>query len=316
MREGLVLWGVRNIYYVQDFKTGNEFKCVLKGKVLSTDFNVKGRREVNPVVVGDVVGFDKVDETNGLITERKKRRNEFKRLKRGGRYVQTIFANIDYLVVIDSIYHPTVRSYFIDRCLFTAEYMGVPAVIVFNKYDLLDDKINEEYSKIRDTYKKLGYIIIETSAETGEGVKELTDLLRGKIASFNGRSGVGKSSLIAAIDPAYADIKVGEINRKYDKGNHTTTFARIYPLQCGAKLIDTPGIRELAIYIDKKDDVEHYIRDFYEYRDECRFMNCQHINEPGCRVLEALENNEIEHFRYNSYIKMRNTIEMIKDSKI
>jgi ribosome biogenesis GTPase len=316
MPEGLVLWGVKNIYYVLDAESGKEFKCVIKGKVIETDFNIKGRWETNPIVVGDKVLFEKVDNENGVITKRLDRRNEFKRLKSNGRVVQTIFANIDFLVVIDSVAHPPIRPYFIDRCLFTAEYMNIPAVIVINKIDLLDNSFREELKKIIKIYQKLNYKIFETSAIDNTGLDEFKDFIKDKIISFNGRSGVGKSSLIKALDPEYADIKTSEINKKYDRGIHTTTYSKIYKMNFGAKIIDTPGIRELAVYADNENEVEKYIRDFDDFRDECKFDNCQHINEPGCRVLKALNDNEIDPFRYESYIRIRNTVEKLDDSRI
>jgi ribosome biogenesis GTPase len=140
--------------------------------------------------------------------------------------------------------------------------------------------------------------------------------MKGKISSFQGRSGVGKSSLIKVLDPKFDDIKIGEINKKYDRGVHTTTFARIYPLEFNAMVIDTPGVRELSIFIDKPEDVENYFKDFDAYRSECRFSGCQHINEPGCRVLEALEKNEIDPVRYESYLRIRETVNKFDDSVI
>jgi ribosome biogenesis GTPase / thiamine phosphate phosphatase len=316
LSQGIVLWGSKSIYYVLDADTRQEFKCLIKGKVIDTDFDVDGRKELNPIVVGDIVEFQKTDETNGLITERKKRKNEFKRLKSEGRYVQTLFANVDDMLVVDSIAHPPLRPYFIDRALFTADYMGIPAVVVFNKIDLLDDETRELYILIKNTYEKIGFSTFETSAATGAGISELKEFLKGKISCMSGRSGVGKSSLISALDPLFNKIRVGEINKKYDRGIHTTTIAKIYALDCGANLIDTPGVRELSIYIDKPEDVEKYIRDFVSFREKCRFDNCQHINEPDCAVLKALDEGGIEEFRYESYLRIRETISKLDDSRI
>ncbi|MCK4797840.1 MAG: ribosome small subunit-dependent GTPase A [Spirochaetes bacterium] len=316
MSEGLVLWGVKSIYYVLDKNTGKEYKCLIKGKIIKTDFQIKGRKELNPIVVGDQVIFEKIDDKNGLIVKRKKRHNEFKRLKTRGRFIQTIFANIDCMIVVDSIANPPLRPYFIDRCLFSADYMGINAIIVFNKIDLLNNKIRDFYKKIKIIYQKLGYTIIESSTITKKGINQIKKNLKGKLSSLNGRSGVGKSSLIKTIDPQYNDIGIGKINKKYDRGIHTTSYSRIYPLYFDAMLIDTPGIRELAIFIDKPEDVEQYIRDFFPYRGKCKFLNCQHINEPDCMVIKALKNNKIESFRYESYLRIRDTIEKLRDSRI
>jgi ribosome biogenesis GTPase len=316
LSEGLILWGVKSIYYVLEKDTQNEFKCTIKGKKLDTDFNTKGRKEVSPLVVGDRVIFDKIDNSNGLIIKRKERINEFKRLKSKGRLVQTIFANIDLLLVVDSIANPPLRPYFIDRCLFTADYMGIPAAIVFNKVDLLNPETEKFYRKIKLAYEKLKYTTLETSVVSGKGIVDLKKILKNKLSCFNGRSGVGKSSLVKLLDPRYNDIRIGFISNKYDRGVHTTNFSRIYQLQFGAKIIDTPGIRELAIYIDKPEDVERNIRDFNKYRDKCKFQNCQHIDEPDCKVLDALNKNKIESFRYESYLRIRETIEKLTDSVI
>ncbi len=316
MSEGLILWGVKSIYYVLEKDSQKEYKCTIKGKVLDTDFNVKGRKEVNPLVVGDNVIFEKNDHSNGLIIKRKERINEFKRLKGNGRLVQTIFSNIDLLLVVDSIANPPLRPYFIDRCLFTADFMKIPVIIVFNKFDLMNPEIEAFYKKTISVYEKLGYQTIETSIVTGQGIEDLKKILKDKLSCFNGRSGVGKSSLIKVLDPKYKDIKIGNINKKYDRGIHTTSFSRIYPLEFGAMLIDTPGIRELAVYIDKPEDVEKNIRDFIKYRGKCKFQNCQHIDEPDCSVLCALEKNEIETFRYESYLRIRETVDKLDDSVI
>jgi ribosome biogenesis GTPase / thiamine phosphate phosphatase len=314
--EGLVLWGVRSIYYILDQETKKEYKCLIKGKVIETDFQVKGRSETNPIVVGDRVLFNITDDGNGLITERKKRKNEFKRLKGSGRIVQTLFANVDYLIVVDSVDHPPLRPYFIDRCLFTASYMGLDAIIVFNKTDLLNRENEDFYNKYKEIYIKLGYTVLETSAVNNTGIDQLKLFMKDKISSFQGRSGVGKSSLIKSLNAKYDDIKIGNINKKYDRGIHTTTISRIYALDFSTMIIDTPGVRELSIYIDKPDYIENYFRDFDPYRNDCRYPGCQHINEPGCRVLEALDKNEIEPVRYESYLRIRETIFKIDDSVI
>jgi len=314
--EGLVLWGVKSIYYVLEKSSGKEYKCLIKGKVIETDFNIKGRKEVNPIVVGDNVEFEIINENEGLITERKKRRNEFKRLKSNGRLVQTLFANIDYMIIIDSIEEPPLRPYFIDRCLFTAEYMGIEPIILFNKTDLLTDQIKPFFNNVKKNYKKLGYKILESSIPDNTGIDNLKKVIKGKLNSFYGRSGVGKSSLIQALDPSIRNIKIGKINLKYDRGTHATTFAQIYDLEDKTLIIDNPGIRELSILIDKEDDVERYIKDFEPFRDDCKYQNCRHINEPGCAVLKALDENKLDGSRYESYLRIKSTVVMLKDSKI
>lgn len=316
MSEGLVLWGAKSIFFVYDKNENKEYKCTIKGKILESDFNIKGREETSPIVVGDVVVFNKINETEGIIIERKKRQNEFKRLKKDGRVIQTLFANVDYVLIVDSIVHPPLRPFFIDRCLFSAEYFKIEPIIIFNKIDLINKIDKNFYEETKRIYKKLGYKILETSVIENRGLDELKEVINGKVCSFNGRSGVGKSSLIKAMFPFIKDIKIGEINKKYDRGTHTTTLTRMYRLDNNTMLIDTPGIREFSIFIDRKENVEKYIRDFIPFRDKCKFQNCQHINEKECAVLEALKKNKIEPSRYESYLRIRETILMLEDSKI
>ncbi len=316
MIEGLVLWGVKSIYYVLEESSNKQYKCTIKGKVIETDFNIRGRKEVNPIVVGDKVEFEITNENEGIITKRKKRKNEFKRLKGSGRLVQTLFANIDYMIIIDSIEEPPLRPYFIDRCLFTAEYMGIEPIILFNKTDLITEQNKPLFSHAKRNYKKLGYKILETSLPDNTGIENLKKVIKGKLNSFYGRSGVGKSSLIQAIDPSIKNIKIGRINQKYDRGTHATTYAQIYDIEDNTLIIDNPGIRELSIFIDKEDDVERYIKDFEPYRDDCKYKNCKHINEPGCAVLKALEDKKLDGSRYESYLRIKSTVVMLKDSKL
>ncbi|HOF01862.1 MAG TPA: ribosome small subunit-dependent GTPase A [Spirochaetota bacterium] len=316
MSVGTVLWGVKSIFYVLSDDDKKEYKCVIKGKTLNTEFNLKNRREVSPLVAGDRVDFDKSGPTEGLINRRLKRINEIKRLKSGGREVQTLAANIDQLVIVDSIYNPPFRTFFIDRCLFTADCMNVKSIIVFNKIDLLDEAVAEFYKFTVGAYEKLGYKTLETSIVTGAGIDELRETLKGKISSFNGHSGVGKSSLIAKLDPNFSSIKIGGISKKFDRGVHTTTYAQMYRLEEDTMIADTPGIREFSIFIDKPEDVENNFRDFDDYRPDCKYPNCQHRDEPDCAVRKAVETGDIYGFRYESYLRIRETIAKLKDSRI
>lgn len=318
MAIGIVLWGVKLIYYVFDIQTKKEYKCKIKGKVIETDFNIKNRNEVNPIVVGDYVEFQITTENEGIILKRLKRKSEYKRLKNNGREIQTLAANIDSIVIVDSIANPPLRSFFIDRCLFTADCMGITPLIVINKIDLLENnlEIKEIYSIAQQAYTDLGYDLIQTSILDQSSIEALKLKLKDKVCSFIGRSGVGKSSLIKKIDPLLKDIKIGRISKKYKRGIHTTTFARMYPIASGGMLIDTPGIRELAVYMDKAEDVCKYFRDFYKFKNQCKYTNCQHIEEPGCAVLQALDKGQIYNFRYESYLRIRETVQKLVDSRI
>lgn len=315
MGEGLVLWGVKSIFYVED-QSKNVFKCLIKGKILDNNFDIRGRSETTPLVAGDRVIFEISETGEGKILKRLPRKNEFKRLKQGGRTIQTLVANVDTLIIVDSVISPPLRTFFIDRCLFTADIMNIETIIVFNKIDLLEGEDPDEFKFIRDEYNKLGYKTLCTSTVTGQGLDELKELLKDKVCSFNGRSGVGKSTLVKALDSNHNSIKVGDVSKKFNRGTHTTTIAKLYDLDFGAKLIDTPGVREFSIFLDRPEDVELNFRDFDKYRGKCRFTNCQHIDEPDCIIIENVNNNVIPHFRYESYLRMRDTIQKLSDSKI
>lgn len=316
MEEGLVLWGVRSIFYVES-SDGKEYKCVIKSKRLDNGFDLKGRNEASPIVVGDYVMFEKSSDSEGVILQRLKRKNEFKRLKAGGRVVQTLVANVDWLIIVDSVVSPPLRPFFIDRCLFTADLMNIKAMIVFNKIDLLDGEIPDELNEIRQTYELLGYPTMVTSTVTGQGIEALRGVLKDKTCSFNGRSGVGKSTLIRTLDPELENkkIQVGEVSKKFNRGTHTTTRACAYRLSFGGRIIDTPGVREFSVFLDSPEDLAVGFRDFRPYCN-CRFSNCQHIHEPDCGIRKAVEEGKIKDFRYESYLRMRETVLKLADAKM
>lgn len=316
MEEGLVLWGVRSIFYVESSE-GKEYKCVIKSKRLDNGFNLKGRNEASPLVAGDYVMFEKSSDTEGVILQRLKRKNEFTRLKAGGRVVQTLVANVDWLIIVDSVVSPPLRPFFIDRCLFTADLMNIKAMIVFNKIDLLNGEIPDELKEIMQTYESLGYPTMTTSTITGQGIESLRDVLKDKTCSFNGRSGVGKSTLIRTLDPELENkkIQVGEVSKKFNRGTHTTTRACAYRLSFGGRIIDTPGVREFSVFLDAPEDLAMGFRDFRPYCN-CRFSNCQHIHEPDCGIRKAVEEGKIKDFRYESYLRMRDTVLKLADAKM
>lgn len=315
MEEGLVLWGVKSIFYVEDNEK-NVFKCLIKGKKLDNSFILKGRFEATPLVAGDRVLFEKSSKDEGKIVKRQPRKNEFVRLKQGGRQVQSLVANIDTLVIVDSVISPPLRTFFIDRCLFTADIMNINTLIVINKIDLLEGNDPDEFKKIRAEYEKIGYKILLVSNVNGTGIEELKKELTAKICSFSGRSGVGKSSLIKTLDPDFDYIRVGDVSSKFNRGTHTTTHSRLYDLAFGAKIIDTPGVREFSIFLDRAEDVELNYRDFDAYRQGCKYTNCQHIDEPDCAILKAVSRGDIADFRYESYLRMRDTIQKLSDSRM
>jgi len=192
---------------------------------------------------------------------------------------------------------------FIDRFLATAEAYGIPAVLIFNKLDLFNDaglEILEDYKAI---YENIGYPCYTVSALEGTNIHIIEDLLKDKTTLFSGHSGVGKSSLINALMPDL-DIKTGEVSEASDKGQHTTTFAEMHELPFGGYLIDTPGIRELGIFDIRPEELGHYFVEMRALLNQCKFHNCRHVNEPGCAVIKAVEEGEIELSRYESYLSI------------
>ena len=215
-----------------------------------------------------------------------------------------IAANIDCAVLVATLAHPTTSFTFIDRFLATAEAYNVPAVLVFNKIDLLTEPEDEGLLEaVEYLYRSIGYTTFGVSAATGEGLDKLADYLHDKVSLFSGNSGVGKTTLINALIPGL-DLRTGEISAAHDTGMHTTTFSEMYDLPGGGEIIDTPGVRGFGVYDFKKEDVGHYFPEIFKVSADCRFDNCTHTHEPGCAVREAVENHTISESRYNSYLSI------------
>lgn len=297
--KGTVLRSINNIYSVRT-DDGVVFNCRIKGKQLSV---AKG--EYNPIVVGDEVEFissgGSSDKPEGLVTERFDRRSEFSRWNEKRALNQTICANMDLLVCVCSVESPPFRPRFVDRVIACCK--GVDVMIVLNKCDILltEDEL-ERYS----LYKKLGYQTISVSAETGENVDKFVKLLAGHTAAFVGQSGVGKSSLINRI--LGTSQRVGELNAKYNRGNHTTNHAIMLDGP-GFTLIDTPGFREISVPHDDPHLVAKAFPEFEKAAAKCEYDGCMHLSEPGCEVRRLLEKGKINADRYESYVRMLASME-------
>ena len=290
------------------------FPAVLRGKI-----RLKGSSATNPVAVGDVVNYEaEVPEGPGqealheyvtlespaVITGVEPRRNYIIRKSTNlSRQAHIIAANLDRAFLVVTLDFPQVKLPFLDRLLVTCEVYNVPPVIVLNKCDLYGPEHEDMRAAFHEIYEGAGYQVIEVSAHTGQGVDELRDMVCGHVSLFSGVSGVGKSSLIKALDPSL-EPRVGDISDAHEQGRHTTTFYEMYPLSSGGFIVDTPGLRGFGLVDLKKEEIALYFPEMLKASADCRFAPCTHTHEPGCAVKEAVEAGEISYDRYSSYLGM------------
>ena len=283
------------------------FPAVLKGRI-----RLKANDSTNPVAVCDRVRFETQPEDLGevtltnpaLITEVLDRKNYVVRKSTNlSRQSHVIAANIDMAFAVVTLYFPEVKLPFLDRMLVTCEVYGVPVTILLNKVDLYRQEAPETVENFINIYTKAGYNVVETSAKTGEGIEELRKICDGKVCLFSGESGVGKSSLIKALDPTL-DPKIGKISVAHLQGKHTTSLYEMYELASGGAVIDTPGLRGFGLVNLEKEEIARYFPEMLRAAEGCRFTPCTHTHEPGCAVKEAVENGEISAERYSSYLGM------------
>ena len=283
------------------------FPAVLKGRI-----RLKANDSTNPVAVGDRVRFETQPEDLGevtltnpaLITEVLDRKNYVVRKSTNlSRQSHVIAANIDMAFAVVTLYFPEVKLPFLDRMLVTCEVYGVPVTILLNKVDLYRQEAPETVENFINIYTKAGYNVVETSAKTGEGIEELRKICDGKVCQFSGESGVGKSSLIKALDPTL-DPKIGKISVAHLQGKHTTSLYEMYELASGGAVIDTPGLRGFGFVNLEKEEIARYFPEMLRAAEGCRFTPCTQTHEPGCAVKEAVENGEISAERYSSYLGM------------
>lgn len=281
------------------------FPAVLKGKI-----RLSGVSSTNPVAVGDIVEYETPDgigpdlEHPAAIRSIAGRRNHIiRRSANLSRQNHVIAANVDMAYIIVSLYFPEVKLPFLDRILVMCEVFGVPATIVLNKVDLYRKEAAGSISVFRQIYEAAGYRILETSAESGEGVDVLRQDCKGKVCIFSGESGVGKSSLIKALDPAL-NPKIGAISDVHLQGRHTTSLYEMYPLSDGGYIIDSPGLRGFGLVHLEKEEIARYFPEMLRLAGGCKFVPCTHTHEPGCAVKAALEDGSLSPERYNSYLGM------------
>ena len=293
--KGLVIKNTGSWYTVQT-DDGQLLDCKVKG-----NFRLRGIRSTNPVAVGDRVC---VSEGN-FITEIEDRRNYIIRKSINlSKQSHIIAANVDQALLVVTVNRPQTNTTFIDRFLASAEAYRVPVVLIFNKTDLLDDDEKHYQQMLIHLYETVGYECRAISAETGDGIDELLPMLQGKITLLSGNSGVGKSTIINRLVPG-VNLRTAEISDAHQMGQHTTTFSEMIPLSEGW-LIDTPGIKGFGTFDMEPEELTSYFKEIFRFSKDCRFSNCTHTHEPGCAVLQALENHYIAQSRYQSYLSMLN----------
>ena len=293
-----IVYKLTGSWYMVKGEDGHVYQARLKGK-----FKIKDITSTNPIAVGDEVGFEMEDEAENrtMITDLLPRRNYVNRISPANRRQHHIIAsNLDQSLLIATIKEPRTSTGFIDRFLVTCEAFHIPAIIVFNKSDLHEEHETAVYEERKAIYEKVGYRVLLTSVEEEKGLDVLKETLYGKTTLISGHSGVGKSSIINAILEG-VNIRTTEVSDWSGKGMHTTTFAEMYDLPEGGRIIDTPGMREFAIADITKDEFSHFFPEMKLRLNQCQFNNCMHINEPGCAIKKAVLDGEIHEDRYISY---------------
>jgi ribosome small subunit-dependent GTPase A len=289
-------------WYTVKSTDGAFYECRIKGK-----FRTQNIKSTNPVAVGDHVEFELEnvgDETVGVISEIGERKNYIIRKSvKLSKQTHIIASNLDQVFLLVTLNNPMTFTSFIDRFLVTAEAYDIPVILLFNKMDTYSPDEKAEVAYLVDLYSHIGYPCIQLEAKTGKNVDKVKELMTGKTSMFAGHSGVGKSTLVNALEPGL-HLKTAEISEQHLQGQHTTTFAEMYDLNFDARIIDTPGIKGFGIVDMEKDEIGDYFPEFFELKSQCKFNNCLHLDEPKCAVKEALENEEIAWSRYRSYVQM------------
>ena len=305
--EATVVKNAGSHYLLSCLPDWTPFPAVLKGKI-----RLRNNESTNPVAVGDRVRFESSSDilsdislkNPAQISEVLDRKNHLIRKSTNlSRQSHVIAANVDMAFAVVSLYFPEIKLPFLDRMLVTCEVYGIPVTIVLNKVDLYREEAPQAVADFIDIYTNAGYRVVCTSARTGEGVDELRSLTCGNVCLFSGESGVGKSSLIKALDPSL-DPKIGRISDVHLQGKHTTSLYEMYRLRTGGWVIDTPGLRGFGLVNLEKDEISRYFPEMLKISENCRFTPCTHTHEPGCAVKEAVEDGRISPERYSSYLGM------------
>ena len=296
--KGLVIKKTGSWYTVRT-DDGRDVESKVKG-----NFRLKEIRSTNPVSVGDRVDIDINNEGTAFITRIEDRKNYIiRRASNLSKQSHIIAANLDQAMLIVTVNYPITTTVFIDRFLATAEAYGVPVKLVFNKIDRYKGEDKEYLDALINLYTTIGYPCSTLCAKTEEGLDALKAELKDKITLLSGHSGVGKSTIINKLVPG-VNLRTGDISEYHNKGMHTTTFSEMIPLPEGGYLIDTPGIKGFGTIEMETAEISHYFPEIFKFSEDCRFNNCSHRHEPGCAVLQALEDHYISESRYKSYLSI------------
>lgn len=278
------------------------YDCRIKGK-----FRIKGIKSTNPIAVGDEVDFSlqhSGDETFGLISHIYERKNYLARRSVNlSKQLHILAANVDQAFLLVTVKNPETLNVFVDRFLAACEAFGIRVVLLFNKWDILDEESRLEVAYRKHVYEKAGYECLVISALKGTHTDQLKAMMKQKTTLLAGHSGAGKSTLINALDDTIQQ-KTAEVSDSHLQGQHTTTHAQMFDLVFGGRMIDTPGIRGFGLFDISKEEIGNYFPEFFKLKPDCKFYNCLHTNEPGCAVKAALEAEELSWERYKSYLQM------------
>lgn len=276
------------------------YKCRIRGK-----FRMKGIKSTNPVSVGDIVDFElEPKKETGVIVEIHERKNYIVRKSVNlSKQTHIIAANIDQAFLMVTIDNPTTSTSFIDRFLVAAEAYHIPVTLLFNKADSFTEETEDLKNELDEIYSEIGYNCIEISAKEGFNVELVKELMKDNVSLFSGHSGVGKSTLVNTIEPSL-NLKTLEISEQHKQGQHTTTFAEMHPLSFGGYIIDTPGIKGFGMVDFEKEEIGNYFPEFFALKQDCKFHNCIHVDEPKCAVKQGMENDTVAPSRYFSYRQM------------
>ena len=299
MESGTVIKSTGSRYHVK-LEDGSVVVCGIKGV-----FRIKGIRATNPVAVGDRVEFERSeDPSTGVIYSIGERKNYIiRKSSKLSREYQLIACNVDVAWIMASLTQPRTLTAFIDRFLVSAEAYRIPVVILFNKTDLYGEQELAELNELVELYTSVGYRCMKLSLQTKSGLKEVRQVMEGKVNVITGNSGVGKSTLVNVLEPSLR-LKIGNISDSHQTGKHTTTFAEMFELDSGIRIIDTPGIRGFGTIDIERDELFHFFPEIFRASKNCKYHNCLHLNEPECGVRKAFEDGIISESRYLNYLMM------------